>query len=95
MNSVTAKFKVSKIEIEPGESKVEKDAFGKDKKVTLPLAKVTLRPVVSSDPTHENSQFYKYTPSGEIVLATVNSSAAAAFEIGGEYYVTFTRDTKN
>lgn len=51
---------------------------------------VKLHPVYSSDPESENGKFYKYTPSGEIVLATINADAAKQFEVDAEYYVDFT-----
>lgn len=48
---------------------------------------IKLNPVTSN--TDENKSFYASTPSGEIVLGTVNESAADAFEPGKDYYVTF------
>ena len=39
--------------------------------------------------SEENKQFFKYTPSGNVSLQTINVSAAQEFEIGKEYYVTF------
>ena len=38
----------------------------------------------------ENEDFFQYTPSGSIVLYTVNPEAAKQFETGKEYYVDFT-----
>lgn len=49
---------------------------------------VKLVPVTSG--SEENKQFYKWTPSGEINLMTVNEAAFAAFELGKQYYVDFT-----
>lgn len=51
---------------------------------------VKLAPVYSPDPESENGKFYNYTPSGEIVLQTINTEAAKQFEIDAEYYVDFT-----
>lgn len=48
---------------------------------------VTLEPVI--DGSEENKTFYKYTPSGKIVLGTVNPSAYAQFVEGREYLVHF------
>lgn len=49
---------------------------------------VSLTPVVSG--SEENSQFYKYTPSGSITLSTINAFSAQEFQAGGEFYVEFT-----
>lgn len=48
---------------------------------------VKLAPVTSG--SEENKKFYSYTPSGEIVLMTVNPEAMKQFEPGAEYYVDF------
>lgn len=53
------------------------------------LATVKLAPVWGDSP--ENKEFFKWTPSGKIELGTINPSAAAAFVIGGEYFVDFTK----
>lgn len=44
----------------------------------------------NNDPNHENSKFWKYSPSGSIELGTVNQKAWENFKLGGEYYVDFT-----
>lgn len=52
---------------------------------------IHLSPVYgNNDPNHENSKFWKYTPSGTIQLGTINAEAARQFELGKEYYVDFT-----
>jgi hypothetical protein len=76
--SVRAKFKVNRI---------ERALFGPGVEVQT----IVLSPVYSNDKNSENAQFYQATPSGEIRLGTVNAQAAAAFELEGEYYVTFER----
>lgn len=48
---------------------------------------IKLNPVVGN--TEENKSFYAATPSGEIILGTVNESAAKAFKPGKDYFVTF------
>lgn len=48
---------------------------------------VVLRPVTGE--SEENKSFYKWTPSGQVQLNTVNVSASAYFEVGREYYVDF------
>lgn len=55
---------------------------------TADSATVKLTPVVSG--SEENKTFYKWTPSGLIMLATINKEAAKQFEPGKEYYVDFT-----
>ena len=53
------------------------------------LKTIKLSPVTSSNQDDENAKFYAATPSGHIELATVNANAAAEFELGKQYYVTF------
>ena len=74
--SVRAKFKADSITLQK---------YGDE---VLKTAKLT--PVYSNDPTSENAQFYKWTPTGSIDLGTLNPKAADYFEIGKEYYVDFT-----
>jgi hypothetical protein len=50
--------------------------------------KVSLTPVING--SDENKTFYKYTPSGEITLFTVNDAAFAEFRPGKSYYIDFT-----
>jgi hypothetical protein len=50
---------------------------------------IELRPVYA-DENAENKAFYKWTPSGEIKLLTLNQAAAEAFVVGKSYYVDFT-----
>jgi len=52
------------------------------------LKQITLNPVSSGSP--ENERFFKWTPSGEIKMGTVNPSAAAQFKPGTQFYVDFT-----
>lgn len=49
---------------------------------------VELSPVMSG--SEENKKFYDASPSGKIELGIMNPEAAAAFEIGKEYYIDFT-----
>ena len=51
---------------------------------------VTLTPVYSSDPNHENKAFWDASPSGSITLWINNPAGFATFEVGKEYYVDFT-----
>jgi len=88
--SVRAKFKVDSIgrqhtsihnattgKFEPGE-----------------MQNITLSPVYGNgDPEHENTKFYRASPSGQIQLNTVNQAAGDYFELGQEYYIDFTKAT--
>lgn len=51
------------------------------------LKTATLHPVTSGSP--ENAQFFKWTPSGQIQLGTINPAAAEQFVPGKEFYVDF------
>lgn len=55
---------------------------------STPTHAISLVPVTSG--SEENKQFWKYTPTGKIEMQTLNAEAAEAFEVGKEYYVTFT-----
>ena len=44
-------------------------------------------PVTAGSP--ENDSFFKYTPGGEIRLATINSNVVKSLVVGAEYYVDF------
>jgi len=37
----------------------------------------------------ENDSFFKWTPSGQLSMGTINETAAAEFEVGKEYYLDF------
>lgn len=49
--------------------------------------KVVLYPVIGG--SMENDTYFKYTPGGICHLEILNEEAAAQFEVGKEYYVTF------
>lgn len=49
---------------------------------------IQLMPVVGG--SEENNKFYASTPSGNVMLSTVNLEAAKQFEVGKQYYVDFT-----
>jgi hypothetical protein len=46
------------------------------------------------DGSEENKRFFKYTPSGQIQMGTINAEAANQFEVGDEFYVDFTKVPK-
>lgn len=48
---------------------------------------INLMAVYSDDPEHENRQYWKYTPSGNLTM-TVLSHVVADFEVEQEYYIT-------
>lgn len=51
------------------------------------LKTATLHPVTTGSP--ENEQFFKWTPSGQIQLGTINPKAAEKFVPGKQFYVDF------
>lgn len=94
MASVRAKFKVESIERTGYINGYQKDASGKDdysKPIKTELHTVKLSPVYGNgDPNHENTKFWKASPSGSLSLGTINPEAAKVFELGKEFYVDFT-----
>ncbi len=87
--SVRAKFKVSRVEAtlstkghsENGTWIVE----GAEE-----LRTIVLVPVYDPEPGSENHTFWQATPSGQIMLGTVNPAAWQQFELGEEFYIDFT-----
>jgi hypothetical protein len=76
--TVRAKFKVDSIE--------------HFKSGTETLFNVKLSAVYGNgDPNHENTKFFRWTPSASIQLGTVNPAAAEQFELGKEFYVDFSK----
>lgn len=76
---VRAKFKVQSIQ----------DSADTDGKIYS--RRVTLAPVYSDDPAHENRAFWQATPTGSIDMWINNPVAFEQFEQGTEYYIDFTR----
>lgn len=76
MGAVRAKFQVQSVTRRKNWDKAKGDLFD-----------VKLGVVTATNP--ENSKFYAATPSGEIVLSTINEAAANALPLGGEVYVDF------
>lgn len=61
------------------------------KSVSVEMRTLKFSPVYGKgDPEHENTKFWKASPSGSITLGTVNPEAWVQFEMGKEYYVDFT-----
>lgn len=52
------------------------------------LKTIKLAPVIGGSP--ENEQFFKWTPSGEINLGTLNEEASKQFAVDQVFYVDFT-----
>lgn len=68
--------------------------YSKPKAVELRTLKFS--PVYGNgDPNHENTKFWAASPSGSIMLGTINPDAWQHFEIGKEYYVTFDQAPNN
>lgn len=55
---------------------------------------IKANPVYGGKPDSENGKFFAATPSGVILLSIVRSEVAAAFEVGDEFYVDFTKAEK-
>lgn len=51
---------------------------------------IVLDAVYDPDPSSENGQFFRWTPSGIITMGVVNEDAAKQFVEGDEVYVDFT-----
>ncbi len=49
---------------------------------------IRLEAVISGSP--ENDNFFKWTPSGSLIMQTINTDAAKQFEVGAEYYIDIT-----
>ena len=89
--TVRAKFKVQRIEASQTMKAVGKNEQGATRHEVCELHTIVLQPVYSNDPEHENAKFWAASPSGEIKLGTINPEAWQAFELGGEYYIDFTK----
>jgi hypothetical protein len=86
MSTTRAKFVVQSI------TRSQAHIYGDDgKAVATELQTVQMNPVYGNqDPEHENTKFWKSSPSGSLSLGCINLAAAAIFELGKEYYVDFT-----
>lgn len=50
---------------------------------------IKMRPVIGD--SEENKRFFAATPGGAVELLVVNPEAGAAFELGADYYLDFTK----
>jgi hypothetical protein len=90
--TVRAKFKVQRIESTIGSKVVGKNEQGRDTYEPCELRTIVMQPVYGNgDPEHENTKFWQASPSGEIRLGTISPAAWEQFELGGEFYIDFTR----
>lgn len=80
MPTVRAKFTVAE--------KITRPAGKKPDGTPIIQTDVRLTPVYGNSP--ENKAFFASTPTGGIVLGTVNQEAADRLILGGEFYVDFT-----
>lgn len=89
--SVKAKFYVEKFESTLFKRKVDESKSWTDDNVeTMEQRTIIMRPVYGNgDPNHENTKFWKASPTGELRLGTVNKEVWPQFELGKEYYLTF------
>jgi hypothetical protein len=49
------------------------------------LANIKLSAVI--DGSEENKEFFRWTPSGQLILSCVNPNVNKQFEVGKEYYI--------
>lgn len=91
-NTVRAKFKVERFEItQYKRKKDEKLPWTDDNVETMEMRTIIMNPVYgNSDPEHENTKFWKYSPSGELKLGVVNQEVWPHFQLGKEMYLDFT-----
>lgn len=75
--SIRAKFKVVSVTRSAGWNGIKE------------VHTIRLQPVTSG--STENAQFYAATPGGSIELCVVNEATGNQFEIGGDYYIDFSR----
>ena len=54
----------------------------------------TVRMSAVTSGSEENKTFFKWTPSAQLSMGTVNVDAAAEFKPGDEFYVDFTKAEK-
>lgn len=88
MDKVRAKFKVDEIRRHLTMLPVEGE---KNRYAHVEARTVVMCPVYGGgDPDHENTKFWRATPSGRLELGMVNLAAAEMFELGKEYYLDFT-----
>jgi hypothetical protein len=88
---VRAKFKVERFEITQYKRKVdEKLPWDNSNVETLEMRTIIMNPVYGNgNPDHENTKFWKASPSGELRLGCVNPEVWPQFELGKEYYLDF------
>ena len=79
---VRAKFRCNSIEL------FSSERYGNQR---VKLAPVTPGP----NATEEDKAFWRYTPSGSLEMNIDNPGAAALFEVGEAYYVTFEKESSN
>lgn len=91
--SVKAKFKVERFEITQYKRKIdEKLPWDNANVETMEMRTIIMQPVYGNgDPNHENTKFWRASPSGELRLGTVNQDVWPSFELGKEYYLTFVK----
>lgn len=97
--TVRAKFTCQKIERTLGQRRIRtpdgewvKGTNGYPTSEPCEVWTVILNPVyANNDPHHEDSKFWDSSPSGQLMLGTVNADAVAYFELGHEYYIDFTK----
>jgi hypothetical protein len=89
--SVRAKFTLNSVKstLQPQSHRDESGNYVTDPPVEMRT--LSFSPVyANNDPSHENSKFWKQSPSGSLELGTINPEAWKQFELGKQYYLDFT-----
>lgn len=87
---IRCKMLVSGIERGMGSKQVI-DSAGKEHWVPAEQRTIKLHPVYGNgDPNHENTKFWKATPSGQFHFTMISLETAEHFELNKEYYVDIT-----
>ncbi len=91
MATIRAKFQVSKREevfttVPTGVDANGKTTWGPGKLITIHASPV----YGNGDPEHENTKFWQATPSGSLVLGSVNEAVGRNFPLGAELYLDMT-----
>ena len=87
---VRAKFVVVRTESTQTQKKKDREkGWGRENLETVEMRTIVMVPV--SGGSEENKRFWEASPSGELKLGTVNPEAWREFDLGGEYYVDFSK----
>lgn len=90
--SVRAKFKVDAVESSLWTKQIDpKGGYGPENMKKVEMKTIKMSPVSYSADNNENSAFWDASPNGAMQLGCINPEASSQFELGGEYYIDFTK----